>query len=208
MVFVGTLKIARTAFCFDLDGTVSTTEILPCIASEIGVADEIATLTRATMDGHIAFEPSFRLRCLILGQVSPSKVRAIVQTIPLDKSILEFIRANKDQCFLVTGNLDIWIQPISDECGCETFSSVANYENNNLKILKILNKADAIRNLRSRGYERIVTIGDGANDVSMFELADIAIAFGGVHTPSTLTVLAADYVINEGKTLCKKLKML
>lgn len=74
----------KTAFCFDLDGTLTKTEILPCIASDLGVSDEIATLTRATMEGHIEFEPSFRLRCLILGQVAPEVVRAIVTNIPLD----------------------------------------------------------------------------------------------------------------------------
>ena len=31
----------KTAYCFDLDGTVSTLEILPCIAADLGIADEL-----------------------------------------------------------------------------------------------------------------------------------------------------------------------
>ena len=89
----------KIAYCFDLDGTVTKTEILPCIASDLGVSDEIATLTRATMDGHIEFDASFRLRCLILGQVNPEVVRTIVSNIPLDESLLFFIRSNSANCF-------------------------------------------------------------------------------------------------------------
>ena len=84
----------KTAYCFDLDGTLSTTEILPCLASELGVADEIATLTRATMDGHIGFEASFRLRCLILNRIPLSRVHEIIADIPLHPAILEFIHGH------------------------------------------------------------------------------------------------------------------
>ena len=198
----------RTAFCFDLDGTVTTTEVLPCIASEIGVADEIAALTRATMDGHIAFEASFRLRCLILRQVPTDKVRSIVANIPLDESIFAFIQANSSDSFLVTGNLDVWVQPIAEKCGCEIYSSTGFMDGGSLVLEKILNKGDAIAEIRKRGYDRVVAVGDGANDVPMLTAADIGIAFGGVHLPSSVTVAAADYIIQEGAALCRMLETL
>jgi phosphoserine phosphatase len=198
----------KTAFCFDLDGTVTTTEILPCIASELGVSDEIATLTRATMDGHIEFEPSFRLRCLILGQVAPELVRAVVSTIPLDPAIHSFIRSNSKNCFLVTGNLDVWIEPILHTCGCEMYSSTAVYEGGKLKLGTILNKADAIAQIRARGFDRVVAIGDGANDVPMLNAADVSIAYGGVHSPVQAAISSSDYIVHQGIALCKLLEAL
>jgi HAD superfamily phosphoserine phosphatase-like hydrolase len=198
----------KTAFCFDLDGTVTTTEILPCIASVLGVSDEIATLTRATMDGHIDFEPSFRLRCLILGVVPPEQVRAVVATVPLEERILKFIQDRKKKCFLVTGNLDIWVAPIAERCGAKLYCSKASIQDGKLVLNSILNKASAVSELRKQGYERIVSIGDGANDVAMLDASDIGIAFGGVHTPSRAATGAADYVIHDGVTLCKLLEAL
>jgi phosphoserine phosphatase len=55
-----------TFFCFDLDGTMTRREILPAIASEVGLSEEIALLTSLTMRGLVPFESSFRLRCRIL----------------------------------------------------------------------------------------------------------------------------------------------
>ncbi|MBM5461516.1 HAD family phosphatase [Pseudomonas sp. P66] len=198
----------RTAYCFDLDGTITSTEILPCIASELGVADEIATLTRITMDGLIPFEASFRLRCLILGQVSPSKVCSIVSEIPIDKSILSFIHENRADAFIVTGNLDIWIRPLLDLCGCRFYSSTGFYDKGLIRVDNVLNKADAIAEIRSLGYDRIVAIGDGANDAPMLYAADVSIAYGGVHSPSSTAKEAASHIVHEGVALCKMLRAL
>ena len=40
-----------TAYCFDLDGTLTRQELLPLIASSVGLEDEISVLTQATIDG-------------------------------------------------------------------------------------------------------------------------------------------------------------
>ncbi|MFC4848196.1 HAD family phosphatase [Hephaestia sp. GCM10023244] len=198
----------RTAFCFDLDGTVTRTEILPCIASELGISDEMETLTRATMDGHIDFIPSFRLRCLILGAIPPERIRAIVDAVPLNEDIFSFIRRNNADCFLVTGNLNIWIDGIAEECGATLYSSTASFDDGKLSLGTILDKGDAVADIRSRGYDRVVAIGDGANDMPMFRAADVSVAFGGVHAPSHAAISAADYVIHEGVALCSLLEAL
>lgn len=197
-----------TAFCFDLDGTVTTTEVLPCIASELDVTEEMAVLTRATMDGHIPFDSSFRLRCLLLGQIPLEKVRELVANVPLDENISNFIRGRSSDCYIVTGNLDIWIEPLIEKLGCSVFSSKGEFRDGLLRVEYILDKSDAVAQLRERGYRRTVAIGDGANDAGMLKAATIGIAYGGVHSPAPLAVQAGDAIVYESRNLCNLLKML
>ncbi len=200
--------MTKTAFCFDLDGTVTTTEILPCIASEIGIAEEMAVLTRSTMDGHIPFESSFRLRCLLLGQVDLERVRQVVAQVPLNEDIVDFIKSRPSDCYIVTGNLDIWVGPLIEAIGCSAFFSKGYFENGLLRVGNILNKGDAVQELVSRGYERVVAVGDGANDASMLRLASLGIAYGGVHMPASSAIAAADAIVYESSTLCRLLETL
>lgn len=199
----------KTAYCFDLDGTITQTEILPLIAVELDMADEVEVLTKATMDGLIPFDASFRLRCLILGLVPEESVRKIISSVPLDSDILSFIQTRHADCFLVTGNLGQWVAPIAQRCGCHLYSSEAVQQNGRLQVNNILNKSHVVEHLRKEDkYERVVAIGDGANDVGMLDLADIGISFGGVHPPAKSALEVSDLVINNGEALCRILKTL
>lgn len=201
--------MSSAALCFDLDGTLTTTEILPCIAAELGVAGEIATLTRLTMDGLIPFEDSMRLRTLILGQVPLARVHDVMMSIPVTGVLLDFIRHNTDRCFVVTGNLDVWIAPLIEQLGCGVFSSCARLVDGMVRLESILSKDEAVYALRANGrFERIVAVGDGANDVAMLRAADMGIAYGGVHAPAASAIHAADVVVHDAGTLCKLLKAL
>src|SRR5690606_12865492 len=98
-------------------------EILPCIAAEIGVSEEVATLTRITMEGLLTFEESLRLRVAILGQVPLPTIQSIVNDIRLVSRLTSFIRSKPDQCFVVTGNLDIWVMDVIERIGCGGYTS-------------------------------------------------------------------------------------
>jgi len=197
----------NTAFCFDLDGTVTATDILPCIAADLGLAGEMAALSRVTMDGHMDFEDAFRLRCAILGGIPPSRVRAIVKSIPLTEPIVSFVREHATNSFLVTGNVDAWVAPIVERCGVRCYSSQGVFQDGRLSLMSILDKRDAIHDI-ARNFDRTVAIGHGANDVPMLQAADIGIAYGGAHSPSTLAVRAARYIVHDGETLCTVLRAL
>ena len=197
-----------TLFAFDLDGTVTKREILPLIAGALGLYDEMVLLTRLTLDGTLRFEESFRLRVQILRSVPVSRVQRIVEEVPLDPGIEDFIRANRDRCAIVTGNLDCWIAPLVRRLGCASYSSMALTEGDQLTgIRSIQNKSHAIQAMRARAG-RVVAIGESTNDLPMFEEADMGVAFGGVHDPVPALVQISDYVTYESSSLCDLLATL
>ena len=200
--------MTRTAYCFDLDGTLTSTEILPSIAAELGLSEEIATLTRITMEGWITFAESLRLRVAILGQVPLEVVRSIVNDIELDPSLEAFIRARPSECFVVTGNLDLWVGHLVARLGCQAVTSRATSRNGVVVLERVLDKGDAVKGLRAAGFDRIISGGDGSNDVPMFKESDIAIAFGGVHSPTQAAIAAAGFVVHDGGALCSLLNTL
>lgn len=201
------MKIS-TCFTFDLDGTVTNQEILPLIAGALGLEKEMRLLTELTINGVIPFEDSFRLRCACLRSAPLDEIRSIVASVELNPDIENFIKNNRDNCAVVTGNLDIWIEPLVKKLGCKCFSSTGVISDGQLlSVGSVLKKNHPVLELRKQ-YERIVAIGDGMNDMPMFDAADIRIAYGGVHSAAKPLIEMADYVTFSGEALCRLLNTL
>jgi HAD superfamily phosphoserine phosphatase-like hydrolase len=199
-----------TAYCFDLDGTLTRQELLPLIASSVGLEDEISVLTQATIDGLLPFDKSFKLRVRLLRDARLDWIHsALEEQVEFDPAILEFISRHPQQAFVVTGNLDLWVRPVLDKLGIQSFTSLARLgQDGQLEgVEHILHKGDAVSSLRGR-FERIVAVGEGMNDVPMFEAADWRIAYGGVHAPNQVLVKLSDFVTYDGKALCRLLSTL
>lgn len=195
-------------FAFDMDGTITKAETLPIIAAELGLAEEMQILTDLTLSGQISFEKSFKLRYLVLRNIPLKKIREIMAAVELDEDIAEFIRANKRICAVVTGNLDCWIEPIVDKLGCEIYSSTSEIDDKNIPVLKkILDKGAAIRELK-KSCDKVIAVGESFNDIPMFEAADVAIAYGGVHKPISAARARSNYFATDGKSLCRLLNMI
>jgi HAD superfamily phosphoserine phosphatase-like hydrolase len=200
--------MGSTAFSFDLDGTVTAQEVLPRIARETDIFDEISLLTEETIKGTIAFDRSFRLRCRLLRDIPISTVRGIVSTVALQPAVVRFIEQNRERSFVVTGNLDVWVAPLLARLGCQAFTSIARTEGDRLVgIEHLLDKADAVNALRER-FETVVAIGEGMNDAPMFEAADVRVAHGAIHAPCATVKNLADFITFNGDALCRLLTSL
>jgi len=196
------------AFLFDLDGTITKEEVLPAIARAIGLEDEIKILTDLTIQGVIPFNESFKMRFAMLRSIRAEHVRSVVKQVKMDENLVDFISNNKQHCFVATGNLHNWVGPLAKKLGCEVFANSAVETNGYLTALAPLTlKSAAAFKLRQR-FDKIIAIGDGANDVPMFEVADCGIAYGGVHKPFSGLLDIADYVVYESGALCKLLNTL
>src|SRR3984893_7953738 len=73
----------RRLFAFDMDSTLIEGEVIDELAKLAGVADEVVKVTEAAMRGEIEFQESFRRRVALLRGLKETRVRELLDTIPL-----------------------------------------------------------------------------------------------------------------------------
>lgn len=195
----------KMMFLFDLDATITKKEILPEIAEEINLFEEMNEMTKLAMENNIPFYESFSKRVELLRDISVETVQNLILNVPLNMEIVKFIRENKDRCIIVTGNIDVWIIKLMEYIGAEYACSKATIENDKIKKLDfVMDKAKFAESLNSK----FIAIGDGSNDIEMFVKSEFGIAFGGVKNPSPGLLSVSKYAIYEEYKLCEFLRRL
>lgn len=183
-------------FLFDMDSTITQKEVLPEISQKINKLDEMRALTEATMRGEIPFRTSFLRRVRILSDISVQEVNDIVADIPLNEHIVEFIKENKERCYVVTGNLDIWISGLMNKLGIldHTYCSKADVVHDRIsKVVSVVDKELTVKQF----VQPMVAIGDGDNDAGMCRMADIGIGFGGVREIAPALIRSIDFAFYD-----------
>ena len=195
-------------FIFDLDGTITSEEIMAVVAQYFNLQEEMRRLTEETLGGHIPYVESFIRRIQILKDLSVSEVDNLVEKVKIYPEIMDFIHQNKEQCVVTTGNLACWTSKLLQKIGCDSYSSEAIVENDRvIRLEKILRKETIVEKYKSEGYE-IVFVGEGNNDLEAMRTASISIAAGMTHYPSNSILPVSDYLIFNEKALCRQLNQL
>ena len=198
----------KIKFVFDLDGTVTSEETLPLIASHFKVEEEIEELTRETVQGNIPFVESFIRRVFILGKLPVDEVADLLERAAIYPRLLSFIQHHSANCAVATGNLECWSRKLLGRIGCAAHCSDAIVENNRVvKLTKILRKEQVVEDYQREGFT-VVFIGDGNNDLEAMRVADVAIAVGLTHPPSKSILPIADYLVFDEEALCRQLNQL
>ncbi|SHN63506.1 HAD-IB family phosphatase [Desulfovibrio litoralis] len=199
--------MSKTLYAFDLDSTITKAEILPYLAKELKQAEEMDLLTRQTLEGFIPFDVSLTKRFNILRHIPLKRVHELLSELPLDQEIVEFIRTHQTNSIVITGNIDVWLKPIIVKLGCPCLSSITCLKNNILELIDIMDKGKAISKLKNE-WEKIIAIGDSTNDIPMFQLADMSIAYAGVHKINIEVAKQVDFIFDDSKELCAFLNQL
>ena len=158
--------MSRFVFLFDLDSTLTKQEILPTISKELGIFEKMSQLTESTMNGEIPFKQSFLQRVELLKNIPVSEVNRMIGEIQLNELLVEFVKKNQERCYVVTGNLDVWIADLMKKIGMEKnlFCSKALVKDDYIQdIFSIVDKNAVI----SQMVLPFVAVGDGNNDAEM-----------------------------------------
>lgn len=199
--------MSRYIFLFDLDSTVTDEEILPTIARKAGICEKMGFLTEQAMKGELPFKQSFLQRVELLKSIPVSRVSDMVNDIRLNEPLRDFLCKYRSRCYIVTGNLDVWIEKLVKRLGMEsnTFCSRAVVKNDYIEDVLSITDKNAVVSQMVLPY---VAVGDGNNDAEMIENAEIGIGYGGVRGIAPAVLECASHAIYDKNKLVDFLERL
>lgn len=175
---------------FDFDSTLMDGETIDFLAAPLGLEKEVAAITERAMAGELDFFKSLVARVALLEGLSKSKVDEICATLPMMPGAAEVISGLKERGYKVicfSGGFRNATSPAAKRLGIDAdFSNVLHDDEGILSgrvggdMMFGFSKGDMIVRLQNLlGVDRANTlvVGDGANDLSMFEHADTRVAF-------------------------------
>ncbi len=192
-------------YLFDLDGTITKEELLPRIGTLNGTSELLESATREAMLNSEGFPKSFVERVNLLSEIPLDHVQSIVDTVPILENLMQWIQSNNQNVYLVTGNLDIWLEKFLKRYKLKAFTSKAILRDGKVYVTEILDKVQVLRNFTTN---EVVYVGDGSNDVEIMQNSDIGILTEIVHKAPTSLWNVADFAVKDEDALCKLLSRL
>ncbi|MDQ2073854.1 phosphoserine phosphatase SerB [Haloarcula sp. H-GB4] len=176
---------------FDFDGTLSDSEMTVLLGSQNGTAEDMADITERAMNNEIEYAESLRQRCALLEDLPDEQAQAAFDEVALRPGAAEVIEALRNAgvyVAILTGGFERGVEAALETEGVEVDAIVANrlpVEDGTLTgevrgPLISGTKDDAMEVVTAvTGEDRdtTVAVGDGANDLPMLEVANLAIGF-------------------------------
>ncbi|RSJ01752.1 Phosphoserine phosphatase [Streptococcus mitis] len=174
----------------DVDGTLILEEVIDLLGREAGREEEISQITSRTMRGELDFESSLRKRVSLLAGLPVSVFEKVFNSIHLSPNAQEFVsilQKNGILVGLVSGGFSPIVERLAKSLGITYFSANQLEVKDDLLTGKLVGaiispelKQATLEKWRKElklPKERIVAIGDGANDLLMLKSAGLGIAF-------------------------------
>ena len=174
----------------DVDSTLIQDEVIELLADFAGTRAEVAAVTESAMRGEIDFEESLRARVATLSGLSESVLTEVYNQVKLSvgaRDLIAAVHAAGGRVGAVSGGFNQILAPLA------AMLNLDYYRANELEILdgkltggllgKIIDrqaKAEALIEWATDFGEEpawVAAIGDGANDLDMFEVAGLSFAY-------------------------------
>lgn len=172
---------------FDVEGVLFDAEYLPLLAEELGREREIWDITRKGIQGLIDWEEGLRTRVEALRGIDYATCRRVADALPIMTGAREACGALKAAGFrtmAVSGGFTIMTDRLRDELGLDhIFSNELLFRDGRLDGVRVDVGADKARPAMSKiaewgqRREEIAVVVDGANDLKLFDICGLGIAF-------------------------------
>ncbi|MBB1508369.1 phosphoserine phosphatase SerB [Tessaracoccus sp. MC1756] len=192
----------------DVDSTLTTTEAVDLLAHHAGAGEKVAEITERAMRGELDFTASLRERVATLGGLPVSVFEDVAPAMTLSPGAEDLIRAARAvgaKVGVTSGGFTQLVGPLAERLRLDFFhaneletETVDGVERLTGRVIgTVVNREQKARDLlrfahaHSIDPEMTVAVGDGANDIDMFDAAGLSVAY----CAKPVTAAAADVAI-------------
>jgi phosphoserine phosphatase len=174
----------------DVDSTLIQDEVIELLADYAGSREQVASITEAAMRGDLDFEQSLRTRVSTLSGLPESVFERAYNQVRLSVGAVELVsavHAAGGRVGAVSGGFSQILEPLAKQLNLDysranTLEVVGGILTGRLvgKIIDRAAKAEALLEWAEDFGEEpmwVAAIGDGANDLDMFEAAGLSFAY-------------------------------
>lgn len=191
---------------FDFDKTISNVETINELAREHGVMNDVERITTQAMEGRLSFFEALNARVRTLEGMSFQSAEAICRRLHFTTGAEETIRALKEKgckIAIISGSFSLSIEQYANQLDVDLFfCNHLHHKNGKLtgevggEVMFDDSKGvllEKIQTLTDISADETAVVADGANDLSMFPLARVKVAFRAMPKVQE----AANVVVNE-----------
>lgn len=172
---------------FDVEGVLLDAEYLPILAEKVNKQDQIWAITREGIAGKIKWEEGLTKRIELLRGLDYETCKEVSDSLRIMTGAKEACRALKAagwKIMAVSGGFTIMTDKLKEELDLDhVYSNELIFKNGKLDGVKIEVDSDkaksAIKKINEwkEEKENIVVVVDGANDLKLFDICGLGVAF-------------------------------
>ena len=172
---------------FDVEGVLFDAEYLPILAEKINKEKEIWEITKKGIQGEINWEEGLKTRINLLKGLDLAICQEVANSLPIMTGARETCRALKKagwRLMAISGGFSIMTDRLKKELDLDyIYSNELLFKNGKIDGVKINVDSDKAKSARIKikewgeKKEDIVVAVDGANDVKLFDICGLGIAY-------------------------------
>jgi len=172
---------------FDVEGVLLDAEFLPILAEKINKQDEIWAITRQGIEGKINWEEGLKRRIELLRGIDYQTCKEVSDSLKVMTGAKEACNALKAagwKIMAVSGGFTIMTDRLKEELGLDhVYSNELLFKDGKLDGVTIEVDSDKSKSALikikewNEKKENIVVVVDGANDIRLFDICGLGVAF-------------------------------
>ncbi len=187
---------------FDVEGVLYDAEYLPILAERVNKEKEIWEITKKGIQGKIDWEKGLIERVRLLRGLDYETCVQVANSLPIMTGAKEACNALKNagwKLLAVSGGFTVITDRLKDELGLDfVYSNELVFKDDKLDGVIVNVNADKAKTAKTKilewgeKKEDITVVVDGANDVKLFEISGLGIAFRAQDLVKDLATVALD----------------